>query len=186
MVKQEYIVKNDKLYLIKDDEEFECSQEELTEIIVKQDKNRTELSDDYLDKMKDMFNELMLPLLNNSVDMRYEVAKAAMQGILSHSSVNYGANAHNEQLPEICFKIADNFNKKRPHIKVSSFMSEILWRLYFLKSKITGKAPLMTKKSARSSHLKSYYSSKKIETALSYKFESIDKKIQNICKDYLK
>ena len=94
--------------------------------------------------------------------------------------------SQNDTFKNIFFKIADNFNKKRPHIKVSSFMSEIFWRLDFLKSKITGKAPLMTKNSARSSHSKSYYSSKKIETALSYKFESIDKTIQNICKNYLK
>ena len=65
-------------------------------------------------------------------------------------------------------------------------MSEIFWRLDFLKSKITGKSPLITKNSARSSHSKNYYSSKKIETTLSYKFESIDKTIQSICKDYLK
>lgn len=92
----------------------------------------------------------------------------------------------NDNFKNIFFKIADNFNKKRPHIKVSSYMSEVFWRLDFLKSKITGKAPLITKNSARSSHSKNYYSSKKIETTLSYKFESIDKTIQNICKDYLK
>jgi len=93
--------------------------------------------------------------------------------------------AENISFKHLFDQIAHALNKNRPKIKVSYFLSELIWRLDWIKSKITGKMPLMTKNSAKSSQAKIYFSSKKIEnTLLTYKFEKIDSVIQNIGENY--
>lgn len=94
--------------------------------------------------------------------------------------------AENLSFQEVFNQIASSLHKKNPKIKVSKFLSEIIWRLDWVKSKITGKAPLITKNSAKSSQSKYYFSSKKIESTLHYKFEKIDKVIQHIGSDFNK
>lgn len=93
--------------------------------------------------------------------------------------------SENVAYKDVFFQIADAFNKKRPMFKVSSFFCEIIWRLDLIRSKILRKPPILTKNSARSSQSKYYFSSKKIESKLSYKFQSIEETIQSICKDFL-
>ena len=79
MVKNEYVVRNKKLYLIKDGEEFECSKEELTEIIQRQDKNRAQLSDEYLGKVE----EMMKNAAKVDLDVKYDIFKVALNGLLA-------------------------------------------------------------------------------------------------------
>lgn len=86
----------------------------------------------------------------------------------------------------VFFQIADALKKKRPIIKVTPFMSQIAWRLDVIKSKFTGKAPLMNRETAKTILSKEYYSSQKIKSALGYKFERIDKTIEGICREFLK
>ncbi len=94
--------------------------------------------------------------------------------------------AENLSFQDIFNLIADSLNKKRPKIKVTSFLSELIWRLDWVKSTVTSKTSLMTKNSAKSSQSKYYFSSKKIESTLQYKFETIDKVIQNIGQNFSK
>ena len=94
--------------------------------------------------------------------------------------------SENVSFKEVFFQIADGFGKKRPSIKVTTFMSEIGWRLEKIKSRLTGKQPILTKQSSKSIHNKYYYSSEKIKKTLNFKFESISKTIKNVCKLYEK
>lgn len=87
---------------------------------------------------------------------------------------------------EIFDEIALKFNKRKPAIKITKFLSEIGWRLETVKSFLTNKPPLLTKHSSKSIHQKRYFSSEKIKTALDFKFEPISKSIETICKLYLK
>lgn len=80
--------------------------------------------------------------------------------------------------------IADTLHKKRPPIKVSKLLSEIIWRFDLVKSKVTFSAPLITKNSARSSQSKRYYSSQKIKKFLKFEFESMVKTIERIGVDF--
>jgi len=64
--------------------------------------------------------------------------------------------AENVSFKEVFFQIADGFGKKRPSIKVTTFMSEIGWRLEKIKSRLTGKQPILTKQSSKSIHNKYY------------------------------
>ena len=93
--------------------------------------------------------------------------------------------AENKSYQEIFNEIAIKFNKKKPTIKVTNFMSEIGWRLEKVKSLLINKPPLLTKHSAKSIHQKRYFSSEKIEKTLNFKFEPVSKSISSICELYL-
>ncbi|CAM1361255.1 NAD-dependent epimerase/dehydratase family protein [Tenacibaculum xiamenense] len=94
--------------------------------------------------------------------------------------------SENKSFKEILTEIALTFGKKAPSIKVGKFITELTWRFDWLLTKLTGKTPLLTKNSARSSHHKSYYSSEKIQKALNFEFTSISLSINSICEDYKK
>lgn len=92
--------------------------------------------------------------------------------------------SENKSFKEILFAIADGFSTKRSSIKTGKLPTELFWRLDWLLTKLTGKEPLLTKNSAKSSHNKSYYSAEKIKEMLEFKFESINSVIASICTDY--
>jgi len=92
--------------------------------------------------------------------------------------------AQNISFKNVFFYIADALHKKRPTIKASKVLSEIIWRFDLLKSKVTFSAPLITKYSARSSQSKRYYSSQKIHKILKFEFESMVKTIERIGVDF--
>lgn len=94
--------------------------------------------------------------------------------------------SENKSFKKIFTEIAINFNKKPPTIKVSKLMSEIGWRFEKIKAIITNSTPLLSKKSAKTIHTKCFYSSRKIEKALSFEFESLETTISRICKLYRK
>jgi len=94
--------------------------------------------------------------------------------------------SENVSFKEVFFKIAENFGKQPPAIKVSKLMSAIGWRLEKLKTFLTGKPPMLTQQSSKSIHYKQYYSSEKIKIALNYKFEPISETIKNVCELYKK
>ena len=94
--------------------------------------------------------------------------------------------SENKSFKDIFFFIADSFGKKRPSKNIKTWQTEVFWRVAWVVSKITGKAPLLTKYSAKSAHNVSYYSSEKIEKIINFKFEKIEKTINNVCKDFIK
>ena len=67
---------------------------------------------------------------------------------------------------------------------MTSWQTEIFWRVAWLISKINGKEPLLSKYSARSAHSISTYSSKKIQHMNNFEFEKIEKTIQEITTKY--
>lgn len=77
--------------------------------------------------------------------------------------------------------VAKGFNKKAPSIRISSKISNILWRIEAVRSWFTGKAPLITKETALSSSLHFYYSNKKIKHLLQFEFNTLENSIQRIC-----
>lgn len=88
----------------------------------------------------------------------------------------------------LCFQdffglIAKMFNKKQPHKEAKRWMSEILWRISLLQSKLTGKKPWMSKNEARSAFLKRKYTSEKIlQTLENFQFTPVEKAIENTTK----
>ena len=72
-------------------------------------------------------------------------------------------NGENLKYRDVFNWIADGFGKKRPNIKVTPFLKEIVWRTEYILSLLTGKKALITKESAESAMTNSRYSTKKIQ-----------------------
>jgi dihydroflavonol-4-reductase len=78
-------------------------------------------------------------------------------------------------------KIADRFGKKKTSIKVTPVMMGAIWRIEALKSMLTGKAPLITKETAKTSQLKIFQENNKIRKALNFEFNSLDNTLNRVC-----
>ena len=114
-----------------------------------------------------------------------DVVKAMV--LLMHSEIKnerYILVSENVSFKELFFNIADTFNKKRPNIKVGKIITGIFWRLDACLTFITGKKPLLTKNSAKSSHNKSYYSNNKIKTALNIEFKTVLDTVKETCTEF--
>ncbi len=94
--------------------------------------------------------------------------------------------SENSSFKEVFYQIAKNFGKKPPSIRVTKLMSAVGWRIEKLKSILTNKPPILTKHTAKSIHVKGYFSSEKIQKELSFNFETISETIKSICELYKK
>jgi len=115
----------------------------------------------------------------------YDVVKVMV--LLMKSPVEnerYILVSENKSFRNVLNEIALNFNKKLPAIKISNLMSEIGWRLNWLMSKLTGSSPLITKRTSKTIHQKTYYSSEKIQKELNFDFEDIERTIEQVCSLY--
>jgi nucleoside-diphosphate-sugar epimerase len=84
------------------------------------------------------------------------------------------------------FLIADRFKKKRPVYQATRFISEIAWRLYKIRSAFTGKEPLLTKETSRTSGQDYTYSADKIMKLQGVKFRNIGETINWVCDDMIR
>jgi nucleoside-diphosphate-sugar epimerase len=114
------------------------------------------------------------------VDVR-DVAAAMIQLMEADiSAQRFILSAENRSFHDLFNLVANAFEKKPPHKKVTPLIAKIVWRLEALKSKFTGKDPLITKETARTamasvnfdnSKLIKYlprFSYRKIEDTVSY------------------
>ena len=116
-----------------------------------------------------------------------DVVKAMIA--LTHSSIcneRFILVAENMSFKHILSNIANGFGKKPPSVKVGYLATEFLWRIDWIQTTLTGKTPLLTKNTAKSSHHTTYYSSSKIIKALQFHFTPISSIIRTVCADYLK
>ena len=88
--------------------------------------------------------------------------------------------SENLTFKEVLSKIADALGKKRPTKNIRPWQTSMVWRVAGILSFLTGKAPLLSKYAARSSHSISKYSSEKIQEQLQFKFENIHSVIEEV------
>lgn len=80
--------------------------------------------------------------------------------------------------------IAEAFSVPKPFKKVTPLIASIVWRLSYLKGKITGKPSMLTKNSAKIAQSNIQYDNAKILSALpDFRFRPIDKSINRICQE---
>jgi len=94
--------------------------------------------------------------------------------------------SENKSFKDIFFLIADGFQKKRPLVYIKPWQTALFWRVAWIISKVTGKAPLLSKYSARSAHAVSKYSAEKIKKQLDFDFEKIESVVARVCKNFKK
>ena len=115
-----------------------------------------------------------------------DVSKAIID--LNKSGINgerYILNTENISFQKLFNQIAKALNVKAPSIKVPFYLSQFIWRLEWLKYKITGQKPFITKETAYSAHQKRYYNGNKIVNDLNFKYQSVDEVVKSVC-SYLK
>lgn len=72
-----------------------------------------------------------------------------------------------------------------PRYKAGKLLAELVWRAEWVRSRITGKKPLITRETARTSCSKDYYSAHKIQKVLGFTFRPMQDTIRWTCRHYL-
>ncbi len=81
--------------------------------------------------------------------------------------------------------IAASLGAKVPPIPVTPFLAEVAWRVEWLKEKLLGVDPMVTKETARSSVSSFYYSNEKSRAAFDFEYRPLEKTIQEIGAQFL-
>ena len=102
-----------------------------------------------------------------------------------YSKNRYLVFSENKTYREIFNAAADAFGKKRPSVKINGFMSAMAWRAEWLRSKITGASPVVTREVLRSSSRDYQYSNAKIKAELKHDFIPVEETIKDACKIFL-
>ncbi len=100
--------------------------------------------------------------VNAWVDVKDVVA--AMLAIMNSdiSDERYIISAGNFAYREVFTEMARALNRRPPHKRASAWMTEIVWRMEVLKSRIAAKQVTISKESARTAQTKCYYSNEKL------------------------
>ncbi|MCU4156561.1 NAD-dependent epimerase/dehydratase family protein [Carboxylicivirga sp. A043] len=114
------------------------------------------------------------------VDVR-DVVKA-MINICNSEYVNerFVINSENLKYQDLMNTAAHVFQVKAPNVKANRALTGLAWRFERLKYMLWGKAPKMTKETARTSQNQSKYSSKKLVDAFGNGFYSIEEALVNV------
>lgn len=91
-------------------------------------------------------------------------------------------SAGNYSYKEIFDTMALSMNKKGPSKLAGKWMTEIVWRISYLKSILSGKTATITRETARNAHEISQYDNSKLLQALpNFTYEAIDNTIGRVC-----
>jgi dihydroflavonol-4-reductase len=120
--------------------------------------------------------------INGFVDAR-DVAKAMIALMESNiSSERFIISAENRSFREVFNLIANAFGKKQPHKKVTPFIAGLIWRLEEIKSRLTGKKPLITKETAGTALGKVHFDNSKLLKFLpDFHYRTIEETISYTC-----
>jgi len=112
------------------------------------------------------------------VDVR-DVVKAMI--LLMESEIKgerFILNSENLSYKEIFGIIALALNKHAPNIYANRFMIGLVYRLDYLKSKLTGATHMITKETAEIAHRKTLFSNKKVKEAVGIEFRLIKESVE--------
>jgi len=101
------------------------------------------------------------------------------------SAERYILNAVNIPHREFFNTIAGALEVAPPSIKVGPFLAELAWRVEWLKEKLLGTAPLVTKESARASVTKFRYHNEKSLSVQGFQYHPFDQTILDTAQQYL-
>ncbi len=122
--------------------------------------------------------------INGFVDVR-DVASALVQ--LANSDIvneRFAVSAENRSYREVFTMIAEALGVKPPHRNTPKWLGSIVWRAEWLRSRLMGGSPMVTKETARTAQQKVYYSSEKLERALDFRFRPLGRTIQETAKHF--
>ncbi|HSZ71804.1 MAG TPA: NAD-dependent epimerase/dehydratase family protein [Cytophagaceae bacterium] len=83
-------------------------------------------------------------------------------------------------------QIAKEFGKIPPTKAASAWIKELIWRIEYIRSLISGSEPLITRETARMAGASHGFNNQKIKTLLNYQFHSIDDSVHWVCQELAK
>lgn len=114
------------------------------------------------------------------VDVR-DVARMSIQLMeATISGQRFIANGENYSYQDFFSFTAKALNKKAPFIRVSPLIRHLAWRFEWLRSRLTGKRPLITKETALQSSRQNVYINKKSVQLLNFEYTPITQTIQEV------
>ncbi|MES2849985.1 MAG: NAD-dependent epimerase/dehydratase family protein [Bacteroidota bacterium] len=116
------------------------------------------------------------------VDVR-DVVKAMIQLMESNiSSERFIISAEDRSFKDVFALIAKAFGKKAPHKKVTPLLAQIVWRWEAIKSRFTGKDPLVTKETAKTALATVHFDNSKLKKFLpSFTYTPVEDAINHTC-----
>ena len=133
-------------------------------------------------------NRFYTPGTLNYVDVR-DVAEIVCELLDTSQHINgerYILNAGTTSYKEFFQKIAVNFQVKGPSIEASPFISEIAWRLAYLKNLFSSRKTIITKETVRLGKNQFSYDNGKIRELLEFSFRSLDQTLNWTCQELVK
>ena len=122
----------------------------------------------------------------NYVDVK-DVATATLQLLFSDiENERFILNAGHTSYKYLLEKIAFGFNKEAPKTRISPLAAAFIWRVEAVRSWFTGKAPLITRETAKSASSHFIYENDKIKKSLGITFQSLNQTVQRVCKSLTK
>lgn len=94
-------------------------------------------------------------------------------------------NSENLAYRDFLWMVADALGRPRPSVPAGKFLSALTWRGLALASLFSGKAPAVTRASARIANSSFYFDNRKIREALHYDFIPIHETIREVAEKYL-
>jgi dihydroflavonol-4-reductase len=102
------------------------------------------------------------------------------------SGQRYVLNSDNLTYKAFFGKIAQSIGKKPPFIPVSRFLAETAWRVEWLKEKILGATPMVTRESALTSITSFTYANEKSKGVFGFEYLDLDETLTKMGKAFLK
>ncbi len=120
------------------------------------------------------------------VDVR-DVAEAMIRLMNSNiSRERFILSAESISFQTLFDMITTALGKPVPKFRADRWMAEVIWRLEWARSKFSGKAPLITRETARQAMEMNYYSTEKLRKALDFPFRPLSETITWTCAQFLK
>jgi dihydroflavonol-4-reductase len=120
----------------------------------------------------------------NFVDVRDVVEMIWQMHVQKIYGERFIANAGYTTFQNLFSQIARRMNKRPPSIKLPSTLLSLLANLEELRSRITGKEPLITRQSTKVAKEFFYYSSEKAVRKFNFQFHSLENTLDWCCNEY--
>jgi dihydroflavonol-4-reductase len=119
----------------------------------------------------------------NYVDLQ-DVAKAVVTLLFSDiKNERFVLSAGHTTYRQLFEEMAKGFGKKAPDWRISPALIPLLWRIEALRSWLTGKAPLITRETAKTARSRVVFDASKIQKQLNFKFNSLENTVARVCKN---
>ncbi|QTN37836.1 NAD-dependent epimerase/dehydratase family protein [Cryomorphaceae bacterium] len=124
--------------------------------------------------------------INGFVDVRDVTSALVTLASSDLENERFVLSAENRSYQEVFTWIAEGLGVRAPHINTPAWLGNVVWRIEWLRSRLTGKSPMVTKETAATAQQFVRYGSEKIKEEFGFTFRSLKETIQETAKHFPK